>query len=30
VEIKADSENNHQIFGSLTALAGFIAARRTK
>ena len=30
VEIKADSENNHQIFSSLTALAEFIAARRTK
>ncbi|HLQ11869.1 MAG TPA: phosphopantetheine-binding protein [Steroidobacteraceae bacterium] len=30
VEIKADSENNHQIFGSLTALAEFVAARRTK
>jgi len=30
VEIKADSENNHQIFGSLTALAEFIAAQRTK
>ncbi len=30
VEIKADSENNHQIFSSLTALAAFIAARRTK
>jgi len=30
VEIKADSENNHQIFSSLTALADFIAERRTK
>ena len=30
VEIKADSENNHRIFSSLTALAEFIAARRTK
>ena len=30
VEIKADSENNHKIFSSLTALAEFIAARRTK
>jgi acyl carrier protein len=30
VEIKADSENNHQIFSSLTALAHFIAERRTK
>jgi acyl carrier protein len=30
VEIKADSENNHQIFSSLTALAEFIAERRTK
>jgi acyl carrier protein len=30
VDIKADSDNNHQIFGSLTALAEFIAARRTK
>ena len=30
VDIKADTENNHQIFGSLTALAEFIAARRTK
>jgi acyl carrier protein len=30
VDIKADSENNHQIFASLAALAAFIAARRTK
>lgn len=30
IDIKADSENNHQIFGSLTALAEYIAARRTK
>ena len=30
VDIKADSENNHEIFGSLTGLAEFIAARRTK
>jgi acyl carrier protein len=30
VDIKADSENNHRIFSSLTALAEFIAARRTK
>ena len=30
VEIKADSEINHQIFRSLTALAEFIAERRTK
>ncbi len=30
IELKADSAENHQIFGSLTALAEFIAARRTK
>jgi acyl carrier protein len=30
IELKADSEENHKIFSSLTALAEFIAARRTK
>ena len=30
IDIKADSESNHQIFGSLTALAEYIATRRTK
>jgi len=30
IELKADSEENHQIFRSLTALAEFIATRRTK
>ncbi len=30
IELKADSEENHKVFSSLTALADFIAARRTK
>jgi acyl carrier protein len=30
IDIKADSEDNLQIFGSLTALAEYIATRRTK
>lgn len=30
VEIKADSADNHKIFSSLTALAEFIAQRRTQ
>ena len=30
VQLKADSEENHVIFGSLNALAEFVAAQRTK
>ena len=30
IELQADSEENHKIFSSLTALAEFIAERRTK
>jgi acyl carrier protein len=30
VEIKAESEQNHQIFRSLRALAEFVAAQRSK
>lgn len=30
IEIKAESEENHQIFRSLRSLAEFVAAQRTK
>ena len=30
IQLKADSEENHLIFGSLNALAEFVAAQRTK
>jgi acyl carrier protein len=30
LQLRADSENNHQIFSSLRSLAAYVAAKRTK
>jgi acyl carrier protein len=30
LQLRADSENNHQIFSSLSSLAEYVAAKRTK
>jgi len=30
LQLRADSENNHQIFSSLGSLAEYVAAKRTK